>query len=482
MPPEAGTLRRHDWAWLKPEALTVCRELEAEDRTFLQKWVDSGRPLVVARRNAPHALRLGVTRPEPGPRRRVGVTVAPDCILRSMPPLALADVVRHAPPAWHPTLRALQRLARCHAVDIRVYGSLALQYFSPQPCLNADSDLDLLLEPRPAGALEPFLAALARLQARHPLPRMDGEVRRGDWAVPWRELATALHAGGWVLAKSDQGLTLQREPGLPGRVARAAVRALHQELMLAPKPGLVSPRDNGAHVDMQPALFLKSLFSLRHYFARVAEAGAQGASFAPLQALGRQAEVRMMQATDGVNTHRGAIFHLGLMAAAAGACPGADAPTLCRHIAQRWGRDILASAGEHVPHASHGRWVTQRYGLGGARCQAAAGFPVLLEQGLPLYRRVLGATGAADRAALAAFLAMMAVLDDSNLVWRGGLAGLRFAQSGAARLLADEAWRHPDWPARVEALHRQFVARHLSPGGSADLLALLLLLREIACD
>ncbi|MDE2625187.1 MAG: triphosphoribosyl-dephospho-CoA synthase, partial [Betaproteobacteria bacterium] len=277
-----------------------------------------------------------------------------------------------------------------------------------------------------------------------------------------------------MLAKSDSAVALRREPAPAARVARAAVRALYRELVLAPKPGLVTPVDNGAHRDMTPATFLKSLFTLRHYFARIAQAGAAGASFAELQALGRAAEARMLAATGGVNAHRGAIFNLGLVAAAAGACPGADAHALCLEVAHRWGEAILAGAagaGEH----SHGRQVAARHGLEGARGQAARGFPVLREQGLPAYDRVLAATGDARRAALAAFFAMMAVLDDSNLAWRGGLPGLRFARAQGAALAAPAAVQALDWEARAWQVHRDFVARNLSPGGSADLLALLLM-------
>ncbi|MDE2622965.1 MAG: triphosphoribosyl-dephospho-CoA synthase MdcB [Betaproteobacteria bacterium] len=479
MPPDAAAaLRRHHWAWLHPAALAHCTDLDPADREFLENWVGNGRPLVVARRAESHRLRLGLTRPGTGARRRIGVTVAPEAVLRSMPPLSLAAVEPHAPQSWKPALQRLQVLAAEQGLDIRVYGSLALQYFSPWPCVRPDSDLDLLLELDQVRPPQPLLEALQALQADCPAPRIDGEVRRGEWAVPWRELARAGGRSGWLLAKSDTAVALRREPGWPARVARAAVRALYQELMLAPKPGLVSPVDNGAHEDMTPATFVRSLFALRRYFARIAEAGAAGASFAELQALGRAAEARMLKATGGINAHRGAIFNLGLVAAAAGACPGADARTLCLEVAQRWGQAIRDAASS-APEDSHGRQVAARHGLKGARGQAAQGFPVLREQGLPAFEEALRTTGDARRASLAAFFAMMAVLDDSNLAWRGGMPGLRFAQAQGKALAAPAAMQAPDWEARAWQTHRTFVARNLSPGGSADLLALLLMLRAL---
>src|SRR6478736_3489767 len=100
-------------------------------------------------------------------------------------------------------------------------------------------------------------------------------------------------------------------------IGRAAIRALHTELLLYPKPGLVSAIDNGAHDDMDAGTFLRSIFALRHYFKAIASAGAAGSPFPILQHLGIEAEQRMLRATGGVNTHRGGIFCMGLLAAAA---------------------------------------------------------------------------------------------------------------------------------------------------------------------
>jgi triphosphoribosyl-dephospho-CoA synthase len=100
-------------------------------------------------------------------------------------------------------------------------------------------------------------------------------------------------------------------------VARSAIASLWAELALFPKPGLVSLRDAGAHTDMNASTFIASLFALSRYFDDVAAAGAQRAPFTRLQALGIRAEAAMLAATGGVNTHRGAIFSMGLLCAAA---------------------------------------------------------------------------------------------------------------------------------------------------------------------
>ena len=146
----------------------------------------------------------------------------------------------------------------------------------------------------------------------------------------------------------------RRCPADPGQLARLAVASLHAELVTAPKPGLVTPFDTGSHDDMDAATFMRSLFALRGYFLAIAEAGAAAAPFARLKQLGIDAEAAMMRATGGINTHRGAIFSLGLLVAAAASlrAQGAhlSAESVCGEVGVRWGFAILAEA-----QASRGR-------------------------------------------------------------------------------------------------------------------------------
>lgn len=267
-----------------------------------------------------------------------------------------------------------------------------------------------------------------------------------------------------------------------GTIGRAALRALYDEVALYPKPGLVSPVDSGSHDDMTMATFVRSLFALRGYFRAIAAAGAEGSDFSDLRTLGLAAETRMMAATGGVNTHRGAIFGLGLLAAAAGWLRARGRPvegrSLAEVVAERWG-DGIAAAGHHVPD-SNGARVGRRYGAGGARGEALEGFPTLLEVTMPQLTTTLRRTGDRRRSMVQALFATMAVLEDTNLLHRGGLAGLNFTQNAAGRFLATGGVHRPGWDDVAVSLHRQMVARHLSPGGSADLLAAALFVRSLA--
>lgn len=255
--------------------------------------------------------------------------------------------------------------------------------------------------------------------------------------------------------------------------ARSAVSSLYDELVLYPKPGLVSLVDNGSHDDMNAGTFYRSLFSLRAYFFRITEAGLHAAPFHVLRQLGVEAERRMLQATAGINTHRGAIFALGLLGAAAGDCHRRRLPLTGENI-----RTALMSAwgGELAMHArqcagdSHGLQVARRHAASGAREEAALGMPSVFDVALPALQATLAASGCWERARIDALFALMAHISDTNVYFRGGEEGARMVRTRAAEFLARGGTAAADWRSHALACHRQFVAARLSPGGAADLL------------
>jgi triphosphoribosyl-dephospho-CoA synthase len=251
------------------------------------------------------------------------------------------------------------------------------------------------------------------------------------------------------------------------RLGRLAIASLHAELALAPKPGLVTPFDTGSHRDMDAGTFLRSLFALRHYFIAVADAGASAAPFQTLRAHGIAAEISMLHATAGINTHRGAIFSLGLLVAASAACQGraghAIAAELCRWAAE------LADA--PLDANSPGQRARARHGVQGVREQAATGYPLLRDVALPTLRHALASGLPREAAMCQTLMQLIACVDDLNLLHRGGADGLRWSQRQARRFLQGGGTFVPGWQARLHGIGERFVARRLSPGGSADLLA-----------
>ena len=257
-------------------------------------------------------------------------------------------------------------------------------------------------------------------------------------------------------------------------IGRAAPLALYDELALAPKPGLVSFVDSGSHDDMDSQTFLRSLNALRPYFVRITRLGAAGAPFARLRSAGIAAEAAMLRATGGINTHRGAIFSLGLLCASAGWLAAQDHPLsaagLRATLLQRWGDDLAHHAGS-ARASSNGRKASMLLNLRSAAHEAALGFPALFDTALPALRAARDDGLDVGAARLQLLFTLIATLDDTNLAHRGGHAGLRSAQRAARRWLQAGGAAAADAIVRAEALHRSFVSRRLSPGGAADLLA-----------
>jgi triphosphoribosyl-dephospho-CoA synthase len=267
-----------------------------------------------------------------------------------------------------------------------------------------------------------------------------------------------------------------------GHVAHLAKSALLAELNTWPKPGLVSYVDSGSHSDMDASTFEASAAAITPFYCHLTIAGASGSSMSKLREIGLEAERAMLAATGGVNTHRGAIFSLGLLCAASGATWSEtaraghhwSAGVLGATIRQRWGQAIMRGP---IPLNSHGTNALRRYGAGGARAQAAAGFPHAIEVGLPalrLGRRLVPEDPEAAR--VQGFFAILASMEDTNLLHRGGAVGLCYAQKAAAGFLEQGGVGQAEWRKRAAKVHRAFVARHLSPGGCADLLASTLFL------
>lgn len=258
-------------------------------------------------------------------------------------------------------------------------------------------------------------------------------------------------------------------------IGAVAADCLVQELETWPKPGLVSHVDNGSHDDMDAATFRRSAAAIRPYLQGLADAGALGFGMGRLRIIGLEAERAMFAATSGVNTHRGAIFGLGLLCAAAGAKAGGlvdPALPLGDVVARLWGNSILD--GPVLLH-SHGSAARRRFRAGGARIEAANGFPSIYGIGLPALRRTTPVVPEDMEAArVEACFALIASVEDTNLLHRGGLDGLLFAHDAAQGFIDAGGVRAPGWRARAQSIHDSFVARRLSPGGSADLLAMTL--------
>lgn len=260
------------------------------------------------------------------------------------------------------------------------------------------------------------------------------------------------------------------------RVGELASAALTAELETWPKPGLVSPVDRGSHDDMEETTFRRSIAALRPFYVRLAKAGAAGADMERLRQIGRDAEDAMLAATHGANSHRGAIFGLGLLCAATGAAwvarpfrtersLRASATNLADIVRLRWGSAICRGP---IPLRSHGSDALRKFGAGGARAEAAAGFPHALQVGLPALRCGRAFARGETAARVHAFFSLLARIEDTNLLHRGGADGLRDAQHAARRFLSAGGVGQADWRAQATTIHRAFVARRIGRSAGGD--------------
>ena len=262
-------------------------------------------------------------------------------------------------------------------------------------------------------------------------------------------------------------------------IAVRAFLALHQEVSTTPKPGLVDRNNTGSHRDMGMRHFFSSANALRPFFCRFAETGfltrddAPTETFQKLRPIGLEAETAMLKATHGVNTHKGAIFSLGLLCAAAGRLSPelwSSQRLLAECAAMTVGVTAQDFAGITAENAqTNGERLYAQYGITGVRGQAEAGFPEVLHTGLPILRKGLEKGLSLNDAGAIALLHLLAATDDTNLISRSDRqTQLAIRQQIHALLEKDP------FPALsvIEDLDRDFIQRNLSPGGTADLLAI----------
>ena len=284
--------------------------------------------------------------------------------------------------------------------------------------------------------------------------------------------SNAVRATPWDL---PSGVTLAR------RSARLARQALIAEAELTPKPGLVDRRGAGAHTDLSLDIMRCSAIAIEPYFIQMARVsrGAQPSQSLRerLALIGRQAERAMLDATGGSNSHKGAIWALGLLVAAL-AMNDNDAVTAS--AVATTAKAIALFEDRATPRlVSHGDAVAKRYGVAGARGEALCGFPHVVDVGLRALRRKRRSGTTEQVARLDALLSIMSSLDDTCLLYRGGRTALAAAKEGAAAVEAAGGTGTTLGREQLWQLDRRLLELNASPGGSADLLAATLFLDAV---
>ena len=217
---------------------------------------------------------------------------------------------------------------------------------------------------------------------------------------------------------------------------------------------------------MDYGLMSKSISALRPYLTRLAVESAGGLDPVRIKEIGIEAEKAMLEATVGVNTHKGALFCVGLSVAAA-SCLACTTGT----VEADSFKETVSRAAEGIPasEGTHGAEVRKNFKVGGALENARRAYPELFSDWLPYCRSHEGDPYCCHKT----LLRIMSTLDDTNILHRRGAEGLARAKSEAARLLDDFS------ESSLSSLNRDFIREGISPGGSADMLSLTIFIDSI---
>lgn len=268
-----------------------------------------------------------------------------------------------------------------------------------------------------------------------------------------------------------------RAEELAAHLANRAKEALLDEVRLTPKPGLVDRRGSGAHQDMNLAMLEASAECLKPAFAAMALAGWGRVPDVALRrqigAIGREGEKIMLATTGGVNTHRGAIWSLGLLVTA-----------FAMHKGEAGIEETVSSAARLAkltdtacpPVFSKGRYASRRYKVPGAREEAQAGFPHVMQLALPQLAKSRQQGASEEAARIDALIAIMTSLPDTCVLSRGGVNALKDMQTGASAVLAYGGMGSTAGRQAYDILETGMIKVKVSPGGAADLLAATLFL------
>lgn len=289
---------------------------------------------------------------------------------------------------------------------------------------------------------------------------------------------------------------------LPYIIAHLATQALQAELDTTPKPGLVDKDNNGAHRDMDYVLMQRSIDTLHPYFVKLALLGCADTlpSHTAIRDAGIEAEKAMLAATNGVNTHKGALFSMGLAVVAAAHEERKIAANEEQILKERnGGEDVLVSLQTTIKalaasfpdtngtHGSKAKLLSKgTTAIKGALDNAREGYEMLFAEWLPFYieRRKEHDAHTLHKT----LLRIMCDLDDTNVIYRTDLATAEEVKQEARALLDSfsEAHTAEDKEKRIAAellalkdMDKRYTARNISPGGAADMLSLTIFIGSI---
>lgn len=271
-------------------------------------------------------------------------------------------------------------------------------------------------------------------------------------------------------------------------ISSLASSALEKEIKTTPKPGLVDMNNTGSHKDMGIGTFRKSIDSLSSYWGECFETGVRYTGdncFSILREKGKTAEKNMLEATGGVNTHKGVIFLLGTLCCACGRLWKADKPCSDPALLAKECMKLYAQEAKNDykgiregKELTKGEKIYLEYGLKGARGELESGFESVLHYSLPFFEKALSEGYSENDSAVYTLLSLIALGKDTNMIARGGKT-----KADAFSLSVKELINKGRYPSmeKVKKMDEEFISENLSPGGCADLLAISIFMHDLHC-
>ncbi len=263
-------------------------------------------------------------------------------------------------------------------------------------------------------------------------------------------------------------------------VSRYLTQAIMLEVCTHPKPGLVTRMTTGSHNDMSIMTFAMSSAVLSRAFYELQDIGMAHTGdakelFGKVRAYGRNAEKELLAVTKGVNTQRGILFAGGILSAAAGfAIKYGLAKTqlvdVVKMMTSGLVREELETAKEKTDLTA-GERLYRRYGITGIRGEVENGFPSVLNKGLPALREAFAGGADLNSALVHTLIALMTVVEDSNVLWRTDVATAEEVKQTAKQIMLLGSVFTDAGKNALQEAEKYFIHKRISPGGSADLLS-----------
>lgn len=268
------------------------------------------------------------------------------------------------------------------------------------------------------------------------------------------------------------------------KVGQYLTQAILLEVSTHPKPGLVTRLSNGAHKDMSIFTFMMSSAVLSKAFNDLqdigqAHRGTLAELFCKLRSYGVGAEAELLRVTKGVNTQRGILFAGGIVSAVSGYAMnmGLSRDALLPMI-KEMAAGLVARELKNLDHAAMtaGEKLYYKYGITGIRGEVENGFPSVVNYGLPALEDAFNKGATINDALVHALISLMTVVEDSNVIWRTDYDTLLEVQRIAENILSLGSVFTEKGRMAIAETERYFLQRHISPGGSADLLSVTITL------